>query len=213
MAEGAEIMDTRRDQAEGREPLGPTLAFVAVAAAVAVVLRVAPRWLDPSGTGQFVWNLMPVGALGLFAGVRLRSRWAYLVPVLVMLASDLLLIRPLAQQGYSAFSWYRPVLYASFALYPVLGRLARRFGWPWSVVAGCGLGSLQFFLVSNFLVWLAGDGRPYAMTVGGLVECYTFALPFLRNTAAGDLLYTGLLFGLYAVLVTLPQREKASQPA
>jgi hypothetical protein len=130
-----------------------------------------------------------------------------------MLVSDLLLIQPLAQQNFSAFSWSSPVIYASFTLYVVLGRLARGFGWPWSVVGGSILGSLQFFLISNFLVWLGDDGRLYAKTFNGLMACYAAGLEFLRNTGAGDLLYTGLFFGLYALLVHLPQREKASQPA
>ena len=39
------------------------------------------------------------------------------------------------------------------------------------------------------------------------------AIPFFRNTAAGDLLFTGLFFGLYALAVFAAQPRKASQPA
>jgi hypothetical protein len=206
-------MDRRQEQAGVRDSTGLTLAFLLVGAAACVCMRLAPYWFGLKKEESFIWNAMPVGALCLFAGARWRSWTAFLIPALVMLASDLLLIQPLAQRGLPAFSWGTPIFYASFTLYAVLGRLAWRFGWPWSVVGGSVLGSLQFFLVSNFLVWLGGNGALYPKTFTGLMECYYFALPFLRNTAAGDLFFTGLFFGLYAALVHLPQREKASQPA
>jgi hypothetical protein len=205
-------MDTRQDQPSSREGTLLTWAFVAAAAALAVFVRLAPYWFGLSKGEQYFWHLVPVGALGLFAGARLRGRAAYLVPVLTMLAADLLLVRPLAEKGLAAFSWGTPVIYASFVLYVALGRVVREVGWPVSVLPGCLLGSAQFFLVTNFIVWLGGDGTLYPKSFAGLVECYVAGLPFLRNTAAGDLLYTGLFFGLHAVLLHLPQRQKASQP-
>ena len=39
----------------------------------------------------------------------------------------------------------------------------------------------------------------YPHTLDGLVSCYVAALPFLRNTFAGDLMWTAGLFGLYAL--------------
>jgi hypothetical protein len=205
-------MDMRQDQPSTREPAVLTWAFVIAAAAATVAMRLAPRWLGLTEKDSYFWQLMPVGALCLFAGARLRGWQAFLVPPLVMLASDLLLIRPLAQQQQSAFSWGTPIIYASFTLYTVFGRLARRTAWPWSICLGCVLGSFQFFLVTNFLVWMGGDGSLYPKTWAGLVECYVAGVPFVKNTVAGDVLYTGLFFGLHAVLLQLPQREKASQP-
>ncbi len=80
-------------------------------------------------------------------------------------------------------------------------------GWGCLVTAG------QFFLVSNFLVWAGGDGMMYPKDLGGLAQCYVMALPFFGNTLAGDVLFSALFFGLYAVLLPLSEREKASQPA
>src|SRR5262249_21314800 len=57
-----------------------TLLYVLVIAVLAALLRLAPRWFD---LGPGVWNLMPVGALALFAGSRLRTRSAWLVPLAV----------------------------------------------------------------------------------------------------------------------------------
>ena len=57
-------------------------------------------------------------------------------------------------------------------------------------------GSVVFFLVSNFGVWMGW--KMYPATVGGLIDCYVAALPFFRNTVLGDLAYAGLMFGIYA---------------
>jgi hypothetical protein len=60
------------------------------------------------------------------------------------------------------------------------------------------LTSLIFFVVSDFGIWLTGD--MYPRTLAGLVACYTAALPFLRNQMVGDLFYTAVLFGGFALL-------------
>src|SRR5262245_40816585 len=124
------------------------LAWAAGFALLAVLCRQAPYY--PPFTGQWVWHLMPVGALALFAGSRLRSRWAYLVPVAAMLLSDLLLIAPLAKLDMSAFSWETPLIYGSFLLSVLIGRCVRRDETSPGVVGGAALlGSLQFFLLTN----------------------------------------------------------------
>jgi hypothetical protein len=55
-----------------------------------------------------------------------------------------------------------------------------------------------FFLISNFGVW-ATQGM-YPMTASGLVECYVAAIPFFGNQIAGDLFFSGILFGAYETL-------------
>ena len=57
--------------------------------------------------------------------------------------------------------------------------------------------SLLFFFATNFAVWIWSG--MYAHTAVGLSQCFTMALPFFRNTALSDLIYTGALFGIYAV--------------
>jgi hypothetical protein len=204
-------MDTRQDQAGTREPAGLTIAFVAAAAAMSVGLRLVPRLYSFSPVAAVIWNLAPVGALGLFAGSRLRWYWACLVPVLAMLAADLLLMRPLAAMGQPAFHDGTLVVYASMALYALIGRGVGRSGSPVRIAAGSLLGSTQFFLLTNF-VFFYGQSSIYPRTLAGLAECYYMGLEFFGKTLAGDLLYAGLFFGTYAALLHLPQREKASQP-
>ena len=40
----------------------------------------------------------------------------------------------------------------------------------------------------------------YAKTLEGLVLCYTMAIPFFQNTIAGDLIWSGVIFGAYFAL-------------
>jgi len=65
--------------------------------------------------------------------------------------------------------------------------------------AGAALaGSVLFFLITNFGVWWFQSLYPH--TLDGLIACYVAAIPFFRNTLLGDLLYTAVLFGGFALL-------------
>ncbi len=161
--------------------------------------------------GRMLWNLAPIGALALFAGTRLRSRWAFLVPVAAMFVSDLLLIKPLEDKG-GAFGLDRPLIYGCFVLYVLMGRLLSRKESSPLVLGGAALlGGAPFFVLSNFAVWLGGTYYPH--TRAGLGQCYALAIPFYRNTLAGDLLFTLAFFGLYAVIERAAELGKVRQPA
>jgi hypothetical protein len=60
-----------------------------------------------------------------------------------------------------------------------------------------------FFVVSNFSVWLVS----YPLTIAGLIECYTLALPFYGAALVGDSLYAAILFGGYEAFSRLRHRE------
>ncbi|MBY0233079.1 MAG: hypothetical protein K2W96_27670 [Gemmataceae bacterium] len=181
--------------------------MLALAAGVfAVLCRVLPYWLPGNG----LWHFMPVGALALFAGSRLRTPLALLVPLGAMLVADLLLIAPVARLGYSSFTWGTPVVYASFAIYFGLGWLVRaNSANPAWILLAAFAGSVQFFLVTNFASWVVNlDGR-YAGDLSGLLASYRDAIPFHQNTLASDLVFTVILFGLHAGLVlSAPKRER-----
>lgn len=61
--------------------------------------------------------------------------------------------------------------------------------------------SVLFYLVTNFGVWLSSTA--YSPDLQGLLLSYWNALPFLRNTMIGDMVYTVSFFGLYRVLSTV----------
>ena len=55
-------------------------------------------------------------------------------------------------------------------------------------------GSLIFFMLSNFGVWILGspglDNIPYDKTLNGLIECYILAIPFFGNTFLSTLIFS-----------------------
>ena len=133
-------------------------------------------------------NVTPVGASSLFAGSRLNGWMAYLLPILVMAVTDPLL------GGYSRAT---PFVYASFLISVWIGRRIRATENPIRIGAACILCSTQFFLLTNFSVWLLST--MYPMTLAGLGACYIAAIPFFGLTLLGDLVFTAAIFGLYAV--------------
>jgi hypothetical protein len=53
----------------------------------------------------------------------------------------------------------------------------------------------------------------YPHDAGGLVACYVAAIPFFQNTVAGDLVYSALLFGGFALLEdAVPSLREAGKP-
>jgi hypothetical protein len=139
-------------------------------------------------------NVTPLGGSCLFAGSRISGLLAYLLPLAVLAATD-----PFVG-GYTVAS---PVIYASFLISVWIGRRMLRNVTPVRVGAAAFLCSLQFFVLSNFALWAGAVIRHnpiYPSDLSGLLNCYTLALPFWGRTLAGDLLFSGALFGLYALL-------------
>jgi hypothetical protein len=56
------------------------------------------------------------------------------------------------------------------------------------------LGSVSFFLISNFAVWVVW--QMYPKTLNGLMLCYAAGLPFFRTAVISDLLFAGAFFGV-----------------
>lgn len=173
-----------------------TLMYALILGVILIAYKVLPRlFLDP--TESVLWNLVPIGALSLFVGSRLRSFHAYLIPLVAMIISDLLLIKPMAEQGFQSINTSTPIIYLSFLLYVLIGRLIPpRSMSPLALAGGALAGSLQFFLLSNFASFLAF----YSLDWAGLVECYTLAIPYYRGTLTSDIIFTGLFFALHAAL-------------
>jgi len=54
----------------------------------------------------------------------------------------------------------------------------------------------------------------YPRTAAGLLACYTAAIPFFGWTLASDVLYSAVLFGLYALLTrTIAANERVAATA
>jgi len=139
---------------------------------------------------------------------RLAAFLAGLLVIFVALGSP---IEPFAALLLSdlVLGFYHPVSmvanYLAFATCLALGAgwLARGRSLP--RVAGAVIASsVAFFIVSNFGMWASGY---YPRTWAGLVQCYTAALPFFRNTLASDALYSAVLFGGHALLARFAGRR------
>jgi hypothetical protein len=129
-------------------------------------------------------NFSPIAALALFSGAQFGDkRLAFLLPLAAMFLSDLII-------GLHSLM---PVIYGSFALIVCLGFWVQRNQNLWPIGGAALLGALLFFVTTNFGVWLLASFYP--KTGGGLLACYTEAIPFFWNTLASDLIYTVVLFG------------------
>jgi hypothetical protein len=160
-------------------------------------------------------NFTPVGGMSLYGGAKLKGWRAFALPLALMFATDILLyfVNGYAAAGFHMFRFNTPFIYAAFLINVLIGRtLLKKLGAA-RLSAATLLCSTQFFLITNFAVWLAPDSGlgmvMYPHTLAGLLACYAAALPFFGTTLAGDALYTGVLFGLHA----LAERSQAAKTA
>ena len=131
-------------------------------------------------------NFSPIGAIALFAGATLGAKFrAALIPLTAMLLSDYWL----------GMHTLMPVVYGCFLFNVWLGSRIQSRLKPLSVFGVSVAGSVVFFAVTNGACWYVG----YPHTWAGLVSCYTLAIPFFQNTLAGDLFFTTVLFGSFAL--------------
>ncbi len=145
-------------------------------------------------------NFSPVEAVALFGGAYFAKRSTALwVPLVAMFISDLAL--GLINGGvYSEYflSAGFALVYLCIALSTVLGFGLRGRVSALRVIGYSLAGSLLFFLVTNFGVWLGST--MYPPTAAGLLASYVAGLPFFQNTANGTLCYAALMFGTFAYL-------------
>lgn len=141
-------------------------------------------------------NVAPMAAMALFGGAYLNKKYAVILPLVVMLISDLFL----------GFHKTIPFVYGSFLITSIIGMVLRSRVKPKTVVGASLLSSIIFYIVTNFGVWLTSG--MYELTGLGLVRCYVLAIPFFRNTLVGDLFYTVMMFGGYEVLLKLNKKAE-----
>jgi hypothetical protein len=155
-----------------------------LAAILAAILAAAALRLVPHPP-----NFTPIGAIALFGGAYLGRQWlAFAAPLGALLLSDLVL----------GFHDSMVFVYAAVALAVMIGWAVARRLTPLSVAGAALASSLLFFTVTNFGVWLTSG--MYPPTLAGLAACFVAAIPFFQNTLAGDLVFSALLFGGFALL-------------
>jgi hypothetical protein len=146
-------------------------------------------------------NFAPIAAIAIFGGSVLPRRLAIWVPVGAMMVSDF-------------FIGLHNLILLTWGCYFLIALASSRWLQKPTLRRGALLtvsGSVGFYVITNFGVWVTSG--MYAHTWSGLVSCYTLALPFFRNTVLSDLVYTGALFGLYALATSEARRLVKSSSA
>jgi len=141
-------------------------------------------------------NFAPVTAIALFSGVYLNKKYAFIIPIIALLISDAII-------GFYPYIYW---IYGTILLIALIGLWLKSHvqnisgAKKVSYIAGTTLvSSVIFFIVTNFGVWTSG--MYYEMSWSGLMQCYAMAIPFFRNTLLGDVVYVGVMFGVYELVI------------
>jgi len=141
---------------------------------IAVLIRLLPH----------LPNVTPVTAIALFSGAYFTNKkFVFIIPIAIMLLSDLFL-------GFSSITLF---VYAAFILVSFIGLYFKKMN-----IKTILLSSISFFIITNFGVWLLY----YPKSLTGLLECYTLALPFFRNSLIGDFFFAGIMYFSFEFIST-----------
>lgn len=140
-------------------------------------------------------NMTAVGAMALYSGSKYSVWKATLILMVTMIVSDVIF-------GFHSVMW---ATYGSIFLSILLGRLLRQNKKVTPIIGVTFFSSLLFFLITNFAVWIV-PGSMYSKTIYGLMNSYTMALPFFRNSLIGDVTYVAFYFYCFEYLVEMIKR-------
>jgi hypothetical protein len=149
-------------------------------------------------------NFTPIGGMALFGAAYFSRKYlAFLIPIAAMWLSDLalnnLVYAKAYPEFYGGFSWFGSVyVYAGFILIVLMGMSLLKKVTPVHLLGASLTASVIFFLITNFGSWLADPLYPKNAT--GLASAYIAGIPFFWNTLLGDLFYTAVLFGGFALV-------------
>ena len=142
-------------------------------------------------------NFSPVGTMALFGGAYFaKKQWAFIVPMMALWVSNLILNNVFYTKYYPTFSFgFELAVFVSFALVVIIGIVLLKRVNIVNLLTANILGTIGFFLISNFFVW--AGGTMYPQTMEGLGMCFTMGLPFLKNTLLSNLLFSAVMFGTF----------------
>ena len=129
-------------------------------------------------------NFTPIIAVALVSGYFFKNiNLSLLILLVAMLLSDL----------FIGFYENMIFVYASLLLITfVFHKISKKINFK-NLFIYCFAGSLIFFIVSNFGVWVLGSPGvldvAYERNLSGLVECYILAIPFFGNTFLSTLIF------------------------
>ena len=128
-------------------------------------------------------NFTPIIAVAIMSGYFFKNLYLSIIVLLIsMLLSDLF------------FGFYKHIIFVYLSLFLItyiFFQINHKINNKNLFIFGL-VGSLIFFLVSNFGVWIMGD--LYEKNLNGLLNCYVFAIPFFRNTLISTIIYIYVCF-------------------
>ena len=151
-----------------------------------VVMRVVP----------FAPNFTPLLSISLLTGLYTKNRYFVILPILIMLISDLYI------GNHITAIW----VYSSLLLIFVFGYFMKKSSYT-SIVTFSIISSITFFIVSNFGVWVTGG---YSHTFEGLITCYLTAIPFYKNTLLSTILYSSSIHFIVSFIPSLNKQLRVN---
>ncbi len=124
-------------------------------------------------------NMTPMISLSLIAATQLRKSFSLITIFFVMVISDFLL-----SQFLGFISSWSLFTYSGFLAIALIASFQKWTSGS-SLILAALVGTLGFWIWTNFGVWLISD--MYSHTSTGFIACYVAALPFLRNSLIGSL--------------------------
>lgn len=135
------------------------------------------------------WNFTPLLAVCIFSGTKIKHNGlAIFLPLVAIFIGDLFL------GIYSSMVW----VYSGYILVILLSRILGNSKSINSKIISVVSGSLIFFIISNFGVWISGT--MYSKNFQGLLECYIAGIPFYKNTLIGTIIYSSIFFGIAEII-------------
>lgn len=178
---------------------------------LAVLLILAAAALRVINAEMHLYALAPIAALGIFAGATIRNRSnAFIITLAAQFLSDCYFQFFTNTPGFYGIS--QLFTYGAMALVTFIG-MQMQTRKALSILGYTLSGSLVFFILSNFGVWVnecfANPAtRMYSSDLNGLTQTFLMALPFYTptgtslffNALVSDMFCSGVLFGAFALL-------------
>lgn len=134
-------------------------------------------------------SLSPLNNFYLHAGSKLTKKLATVIVLMSTFLADIILSY---FNGYSVFGYWSFFTYSGFVMIALLGSKISQTASMKKLICCVISCSFIFWTWTNFGCWLL---MPiYTKNLFGLINCYTKALPFLRNAVFGDLLWSIVVF-------------------
>jgi hypothetical protein len=171
-----------------------------------VLLAIVVRFLIPTHVLGLPFHFVPLAASLLFFGAKMPRKQLW-IPLALFAASDVILTKFVYHYAFRADTF---VTWAWYAVALAIGMLLSKNDKLIRVAGASLVASISFFVVSNLAVFFAWNMYPKSWA--GLVECYTMALPFFRNTVVSDMVFA-LAFFSVPVAIELFSRKPARERA